>query len=80
MSKLLNAITVDVEDYYQVSAFAAAVNRKDWSDKPSHVVANTQRLIDLFAEFEVNGTKAQLSSVRRRFGLRSYSKTPLALQ
>ena len=62
----LNAITVDVEDYYQVSAFNDAVDRKDWGSKPSRVVANTQRLLDLFAEFDVKGTFFTLGWVAER--------------
>ena len=36
-----NAFTIDVEDYYQVHAFAGAVKREDWETLPSRVVGNT---------------------------------------
>lgn len=44
------ALSVDVEDYFQVQAFARYVPREDWSRFPSRVDRNTQRLLDLFDE------------------------------
>lgn len=51
----LNALTIDVEDYYHVSAFESHVHRRDWDTFPSRVVANTQRLLALL---ERRGTRA----------------------
>jgi len=53
---MVNAMTVDVEDYFQVSAFDDVVSRDSWPDMESRVVANTERLLDLFDEFGVRGT------------------------
>jgi len=50
------ALSVDVEDYYQVQAFAAIVPRDAWSAYPSRVVPNTRRLLDLFDESGARGT------------------------
>ena len=44
---IANYLTIDVEDYYQVQAFAGVVRRHQWSDVPSRVVGNTQRILDL---------------------------------
>jgi polysaccharide deacetylase family protein (PEP-CTERM system associated) len=63
----LNALTVDVEDYFQVSAFENRVSRADWERIPSRVVANTRRLLDLFARHQVHGTFFILGWVARRF-------------
>ncbi len=41
----LNAMTVDVEDYFHVSAFADVVARRDWDSLESRVVRNTERLL-----------------------------------
>ncbi len=49
-------MSVDVEDYYQVSAFAKSVATTEWEQHESRVVANTQRLLDLFAEKKVKAT------------------------
>lgn len=53
---MLNAFTVDVEDYFQVSAFEKNIARSQWGDFPHHVVDNTERILDLLAEHEVKGT------------------------
>ncbi len=50
-----NAFTVDVEDYFQVSAFAGVVDRAAWPDFAPRVEQNTQRVLDLL---ERHGTKA----------------------
>lgn len=48
-------MSVDVEDYFMVEAFAGSVLRSSWSSWPSRVVASTQRVLDLF---ERHNTKA----------------------
>lgn len=51
-----NALTVDVEDYFHVSGFADSINRDDWDTIPRRVVANTQRLLQLFSDAGVKAT------------------------
>lgn len=51
-----NALTVDVEDYFHVSAFAKSINQTDWDNLPLRVEKNTQRLLDLFDEVQVKAT------------------------
>lgn len=51
----LNAMTVDVEDYFHVAALADAIPREQWERLDSRVVASTDRLLDLFDE---TGTRA----------------------
>ncbi|MGH6977623.1 MAG: polysaccharide deacetylase family protein, partial [Stellaceae bacterium] len=53
--RIVNALTVDVEDYFQVEALAHAVPRGAWEAMPSRVEANVDRLLALF---DVNGVKA----------------------
>lgn len=53
---ILNAMTIDVEDYFQVSAFDAVVSRESWDTLPRRVVTNTERLLGLFDEFGVKAT------------------------
>lgn len=43
----VNALTIDVEDYYHVSALAAAIPRAQWPQMERRVVANTHHLLDL---------------------------------
>jgi hypothetical protein len=65
-ARMTNAMTVDVEDYFQVSAFDRVVNRDAWPGMESRVVANTERLLDLFDEFDVRGTFFVLGWVAER--------------
>jgi polysaccharide deacetylase family protein (PEP-CTERM system associated) len=56
VTPIINALTVDVEDYYQVSAFERVVARDRWHDYESRVAANTDRLLALFGEANVRAT------------------------
>ena len=55
-STMLNAMTVDVEEHFQVSNFDGIVERDAWASMPSRVEANTGRLLDLFDETGVRAT------------------------
>jgi polysaccharide deacetylase family protein (PEP-CTERM system associated) len=61
-----NALTVDVEDYFQVSAFAGAIDRNDWDGMPLRVEANTRRLLQVFSDAEVKATFFVLGWVAER--------------
>ncbi len=54
--QMTHILSVDVEDYFQVEAFAGSVARDSWSQWPSRVVANTQRVLDLFDEHSAKAT------------------------
>jgi polysaccharide deacetylase family protein (PEP-CTERM system associated) len=54
--RLVNAMTVDVEDYFQVEAFAGILPRETWETLPSRVEANTDRILELFADAGVKAT------------------------
>ena len=64
---ILNALTVDVEDYFQVSAFEDQVDRKQWATYPSRVVDNTYRLLDLFERHATLATFFVLGWTAREF-------------
>jgi polysaccharide deacetylase family protein (PEP-CTERM system associated) len=53
---MTHILSVDVEDYFQVEAFAGSVSRESWNQWPSRVVANTQRVLDLFDEHNARAT------------------------
>jgi polysaccharide deacetylase family protein (PEP-CTERM system associated) len=63
----VNALTVDVEDWFQVSNFDSIVDRADWDRYPSRVEANTRRLLDLFDAHDARGTFFVLGWVAERF-------------
>jgi polysaccharide deacetylase family protein (PEP-CTERM system associated) len=64
---VVNAMTVDVEDYFQVSAFERTVTRTTWALRQSRVCENTERLLDLFAAFDIRATFFVLGWVAERF-------------
>jgi polysaccharide deacetylase family protein (PEP-CTERM system associated) len=62
-----NAMTVDVEDYFQVQAFAHCIDRKDWDAFPRRVDLNTNRILDQFDLHGVKATFFTLGWVAERF-------------
>jgi polysaccharide deacetylase family protein (PEP-CTERM system associated) len=64
---MTHVLSVDVEDYFQVEAFAGSVDRKEWHRWPSRVVANTHRVLDLFDQHHAKGTFFFVGWVAERF-------------
>jgi len=62
-----NAMTVDVEDYFHVSAFEKIIQPSDWSSCKPTVDYNTKRLLDLFAQKEIKATFFILGWVAEAF-------------
>lgn len=52
----VNVMTVDVEDYFQVSAFESTVSRDAWPAFESRVGRNTERLLEMFERARVTAT------------------------
>ncbi len=65
--KKKNAMTVDVEDYFQVSAFESYVSKDSWDTIPHRVEKNTNRILDLFNEHQVKATFFTLGWVAERY-------------
>jgi polysaccharide deacetylase family protein (PEP-CTERM system associated) len=61
-----NALTVDVEEHFQVAAFEGQIGRDEWGGHASRVAANTSRVLDLFASRGVKGTFFVLGWVAER--------------
>lgn len=61
-----NALTVDVEDYYQVSALAPYIRRDQWPSIASRVQANVDRMLSLFAQSNARATFFSLGCVAER--------------
>ncbi|MFC5582160.1 XrtA system polysaccharide deacetylase [Rhodanobacter terrae] len=64
---ITNAMTVDVEDYFQVAAFEKCIRREDWSIWPVRVEDNTRRVLELFQRHDVHATFFVLGWVAERF-------------
>ena len=63
---IVNAMSVDVEDYFQVSAFDEVVSRERWSEMESRVCGNTDRLLEIFDQAGVCATFFVLGWVAER--------------
>lgn len=53
---MYNALTIDVEDYFMVTAFSDVVKSEDWSKYESRVENNTLQILDILDEFRVKAT------------------------
>jgi polysaccharide deacetylase family protein (PEP-CTERM system associated) len=65
--RMLNALTFDIEDYYQVEAFKRYITFEEWREYPSRVVENTNIILDILNERDVKGTFFILGWVAERF-------------
>src|SRR5438067_4749239 len=63
----IHVISVDVEDYFQVEAFADVVRRDSWEQWPSRVVDNTHRVLDIFDRYAARGTFFFVGWIAGRF-------------
>ncbi len=63
----VNAISVDVEEHFQVGAFEGIIDRADWDRHPSRVERNTETVLALFDAAGVKGTFFTLGWVAERF-------------
>jgi polysaccharide deacetylase family protein (PEP-CTERM system associated) len=61
-----NALSVDVEDWFQVGAFEKVIDRSAWETLPRRVEANTDRVLALFDEAQVKATFFTLGWVAAR--------------
>lgn len=62
-----NAITVDVEDYFQVEAFFGVIDRESWPSRECRIERNVERTLALFAEANVRGTFFTLAWIAERY-------------
>ena len=62
-ARIVNAMSVDVEDWYQVGAFERTIARSDWPNREVRVEGNTDRVLDLFAGQGVRATFFALGCV-----------------
>ncbi|HUQ10657.1 MAG TPA: XrtA system polysaccharide deacetylase [Steroidobacteraceae bacterium] len=63
---IVNAMTVDVEDYFHVAALAQSIDRSEWDSMEYRAEASTRRLLDLFDESRIRATFFVLGWVARR--------------
>ncbi len=65
--KITNAMTVDVEDYFQVSAFEPYIDKADWERIPCRIEANMDRILELFDAKGIEATFFTLGWMAQRY-------------
>jgi polysaccharide deacetylase family protein (PEP-CTERM system associated) len=65
--RIRNAMTCDVEDYFQVSAFAPYIDRASWPNRECRVEANMDRILALFERHGVRATFFTLGWIAERY-------------
>ena len=66
MPAIVNGLSVDVEDWFQVGAFEKVIVRGEWDAISTRVEDNVSRILDLFAEADVKATFFTLGWVAKR--------------
>lgn len=66
-SRLTNAMSVDVEDWFQVGAFEKVIDKADWDSLTPRVERNTDAVLALFDETGVKATFFTLGWVAARY-------------
>jgi polysaccharide deacetylase family protein (PEP-CTERM system associated) len=64
---VLNALSVDVEDWFQVGAFETVISRDDWDSLECRVERNSDAVLALFDTAGVKGTFFTLGWVAERY-------------
>ena len=64
---ITNALTIDVEDYFQVSAFAPYIARADWDQRECRVERNVDRILALLDEHDTEATFFTLGWIAERY-------------
>ena len=64
---ITNALTIDVEDYFQVSAFAPYIRREDWHARECRVERNVHRILQMLADRQTRATFFTLGWIAERY-------------
>jgi polysaccharide deacetylase family protein (PEP-CTERM system associated) len=64
---ITNALTIDVEDYFQVSAFAPYIRREEWDARECRVERNVERILALLAARGIKATFFTLGWIAERY-------------
>lgn len=66
-SSITNALTIDVEDYFQVSALAPYIPRAHWDSRPCRVERNVERILAMLDEHRTKATFFTLGWIAERY-------------
>src|SRR5258708_33191745 len=62
-----NALTVDVEDYFQVEAFSGVIDRQTWDQRECRIERNIDRILEMFSDAGVHATFFTLGWIAERY-------------
>ncbi len=65
--QVVNAMTVDIEDYFQVAAFEECIPRVEWGQWPQRVERNTELVLEMLEQHDVKGTFFILGWIAERY-------------
>ena len=65
---IINGMSVDIEEWFQVGAFEGVISRSEWDSLPHRVESNVLAILDLFAQAGVRATFFTLGWVAQRHG------------
>lgn len=66
-SAIINAMTVDVEDYFHVSAFEHRFDRSQWDQQECRLERNMENILGLLARYDIKATFFTLGWVAERY-------------
>ena len=66
-NSIKNALTIDVEDYFQVSAFAPYIPRDQWNSRECRVERNVERILHMLEEHKTQATFFTLGWIAERY-------------
>ncbi|GJL76253.1 XrtA system polysaccharide deacetylase [Nitrosomonas sp.] len=67
MNQVSNAMTIDVEDYFQVSAFEKHIPRESWDSIPCRIESSMDRILSLLDEKQIKATFFTLGWIAERY-------------
>lgn len=67
LAPVTNALTIDVEDYFQVSAFAPHIPRSEWPARECRVERNVNRILEMLQQHDTKATFFTLGWVAERY-------------
>lgn len=66
-NKIVNALTIDVEDYFQVSAFSKVIKKSDWDKKECRIEKNVEKILEILSLKKIKATFFTLGWIAERY-------------
>lgn len=64
---MLNALTIDLEDYYHAASFEHIIDKRNWDDMESRIQQNLEKILSILDEYQVKATFFALGWVAERY-------------